>query len=66
MMVRLSAMKGFTKDYWGLRGSIAAIIKSSTPLRVTNLNTYMLPKSEIMKTIRTKLAYENGVLFRPE
>jgi hypothetical protein len=63
---RLSVMKGFTKEYWGLRGSLAALFKMCTPVKVTNLETYMRSKSEILGTIRTKLAYENGGVFRPE
>jgi hypothetical protein len=59
-------MKGFTKDYWAIRGSIAAILKTIKPIEVDDLKTFMLPKSEIMKTIRTKLPFENGGLFRTE
>jgi len=59
-------MKGFTKDYWGLRGSIAALIKLVQPIEVTNLNTFMASKTDIKKTIRTKLPFENGGLFRTE
>jgi len=66
LMSRLSLMKGFTKDYWSIRGSIAAILKTIKPGKVDDLRTFMLPKSEIMKTIRTKLPYENGGLFRTE
>jgi hypothetical protein len=66
LLKRLSVMAGFTKDYWGLRGTIAAIWREATPCRVTNLETYLRPKQEILKVIKTKLAYENGGLFRPE
>jgi hypothetical protein len=66
LMERLSVMKGFTKDWWSLRGSIAAILKMIPPTEVSDLKTFMLPKAEIMKTIRTKLPFENGGLFRTE
>jgi hypothetical protein len=66
LMQRLSGMKGFTKDYWGLRGTLAALLKMIDPVEVSNLKTYFLPKTEVMKHIRTKLPYENGGLFRPE
>jgi len=66
LLQRLSLMKGFTKDYWGLRGSIAAILKFIKPLPVDELKTFLLPIQEIKKNIRTKLPYENGGLFRTE
>jgi hypothetical protein len=66
LLSRLSGMKGFTKEYWGLRGTLAAIFKTIVPIQVTDLETYFLPKSEVMKHIRTKLPYENGGLFRSE
>jgi hypothetical protein len=66
LMQRLSGMKGFSKDYWGLRGTLAALLKMIDPVEVDNLKTYFLPKTEVMKHIRTKLPYENGGLFRPE
>jgi hypothetical protein len=66
LMQRLSAMKGFTKDYWGLRGSLAAILKMIRPIPVSSLKSYMVSKQEILKSIRTKLPYENGGLFRTE
>jgi hypothetical protein len=66
LMKRLSVMKGFTKDYWGLRGTLAALFKSIDPVEVTDLKTYFMPKNEVLKHIRTKLAYENGGLFRTE
>lgn len=64
LLMRLSLMKGFTKDWWSLRGSIAAILKMIPPTEVTDLKTYMMSKPDILKTIRTKLPYENGGLFR--
>jgi hypothetical protein len=66
LLLRLSQMKGFTKDYWSLRGTLAAIFKSIDPVPVTDLKSYMLPKNEVMKHIKTKLPYENGGLFRTE
>lgn len=66
LMSRLSGMKGFNKDYWGLRGTLAAILKSVDPIEVSDIKTYFLPKSEVMKHIKTKLPYENGGLFRSE
>jgi hypothetical protein len=63
---RLSVMKGFSQEYWGLRGSIVTLFKSLPPAKVTNLETYMLSKSELMKNIKTKLHYENGGCYRSE
>jgi hypothetical protein len=63
---RLSGMKGFTKEYWGMRGALAAIFKSIPPSKVSNLNTYFMSKPEIMKNIKTRLLYKNGGVFRPE
>jgi hypothetical protein len=65
---KLSGMKGFTKEYWGLRGSISAIFKSlpRAAARV-DLNSYMKSKEEILKNvIRRKLPHENGGVFRPD
>lgn len=66
LLKRLSVMAGFTKDWWGLRGTIAAIWREARPVEVTNLETYLKPKQEVLKVIKTKLAYENGGLFRSE
>jgi hypothetical protein len=63
---RLSEMKGFTKEHWGLRASIVSLFKSVKPAKVTELATYFRSKNEIMKNIKTKLQYENGGCFRPE
>jgi hypothetical protein len=65
LLMRLSVMKGFTKDYWGIRGSLAALFRMVKPVKVTDLRSYFMPKSEVMKHIRTKLPFENGGLFRP-
>lgn len=59
-------MKGFTQAYWGLRGSIASLFKSVNTSTVTDLHTFIKPKSELMKVIKNKFAYQNGGLFRPE
>jgi len=66
LMMRLSQMKGFTKEHWGLRGTLAALFRMVDPVEVTNLKTYLLPRNEVMKHIKTKLPCENGGLFRPE
>jgi len=66
LLARLSGMKGFTKDYWSLRGTIAAIYRMIEPIEVDHLQSYFLPKSEVMKHIKTKLPYNNGGLFRSE
>jgi hypothetical protein len=63
---RLSAMKGFTQAYWGLRGSVVALFKSLRPSVVTNLETYVLSKNELLKNVKTKLQCENGGCFRSE
>jgi hypothetical protein len=63
---RLSVMKGFSQAYWGLRGSIVTLFKSLPPAKVTNLETYVLSKSELLKNIKTRLHYENGGCYRPE
>jgi len=66
LIKRLSAMKGFTKDYWGLKNTIISIFKSIAPKPVTDLQTYMKSKPEIMKDIKTKFVHNNGGLFRAE
>jgi hypothetical protein len=66
LMRRLSVMKGFTKEYWGMRGTLAALFKMIDPIEVDYLTSYFMPKSEVMKCVRTKLAFENGGLFRTE
>jgi hypothetical protein len=66
LLQRLSLMKGFTKDYWGIRGSLAALFRQIPPVKVSEIQTFMLPKSDIMKAIRTKLSFENGGLFRSQ
>jgi hypothetical protein len=63
---RLSSMKGFTQEWWGLRGSIVTLFKSLPSNKVTNLDTYVLSKSELQKIVKTKLQSENGGCFRPE
>jgi len=63
---RLSSMKGFTKEYWGLRGTVVSLFKGLRHIPVTNLETYLKSKSEIMKGIKTRLQYENGGCYRPE
>jgi len=63
---RLSNMKGFTKDYWGLRGAIMSLFKSIKPIKVTDLQTYMKSKNEISKSIKTKMPFRNGGVFRVE
>jgi hypothetical protein len=63
---RLSRMKGFTQEYWGLRGTLATLFKSLPASRVTNLNTYVLSKNELLKQVKTRLQYENGGCYRPE
>jgi hypothetical protein len=63
---RLSEMKGFTKEHWGLRATIVSIFKQVTPVTVTHLETYFKSKNEIMKNIKTRLQYENGGCYRPE
>jgi hypothetical protein len=66
LLERLSVMKGFTKDYWGLRGALAAIFKSVKPAKVTELTSFFQSENEIAKHIKTKLHYKNGGIFRPE
>jgi len=66
LTARLSVMKGFTKEYWSIRGSIAALFKEIKPVQVTHLETYVRSKTEILKCIKTKLPYNNGGIFRPE
>jgi len=59
-------MKGFTKEFWGLRATVVAILKGVPPNRVTHLETFMRSKEEIMKRIKTSFRYQNGGLLRPE
>jgi len=63
---RLSSMKGFTQAFWGLRGTIVALFKGLPAARVTNIETYMKSKNELLKIVKTRLQYENGGCFRPE
>jgi len=63
---RLSEMKGFTTQWWGLRSTITALFKSLEPVEVSDLETYVRSKEELLKTIKTRLACENGGCFRPE
>lgn len=63
---KLSDMRSFTQAYWGLRGTIASLFKSVPTSSVTDLHTYIKPKPELMKVIKSKFAYQNGGLFRPE
>jgi hypothetical protein len=62
----LSEMKGFTKEHWGLRGTIIALFKGLTPNQVSDISTYLLPAGELKKLVKTKLRYRNGGLLRPE
>jgi hypothetical protein len=64
LLQRLSTAKGFTREYWALRGSVAALLKMIPGTTVTHLKSFFLPKNEVMKHIKTKLVYENGGLFR--
>jgi len=66
LTAKLSEMKGFTRDHWSLRATIAGLFRSIPGARVTELHTYMAPKSEIIKGIKTKFVYQNGGIFRPE
>jgi hypothetical protein len=62
----LSEMKGFTKEHWGLRGTIIALFKGLEPNQVSDISTYLLPAGELKKLVKTKLRYRNGGLLRPE
>jgi len=59
-------MKGFTTTYWGLRSTITALFKSLPVIEVTDLSTYVRSKEELLKTVKTRLACENGGCYRPE
>jgi hypothetical protein len=63
---RLSEMKGFTTQWWGLRSTITAMFKSLKPIPVSDLETYVRSKEELLKTIKTRLACENGGCYRAE
>jgi len=63
---RLSSMKGFTSAWWGLRGTIVAIFKGLPASKVTHLESYVKSKNELLKTVKTRLQYENGGCYRPE
>jgi hypothetical protein len=63
---RLSEMKGFTTQWWGLRSTITALFKSLKPIKVSDLETYVRSKEELLKTVKTRLACENGGCYRPE
>jgi hypothetical protein len=66
LLARLSGMRGFTQEHWGLRASIITLFKGLPSKKVDHLNTYLQPKSELVKNIKTRLQYENGGLYRPE
>jgi hypothetical protein len=63
---RLSEMRGFTSSYWGLRSTITSLFKSVPVNKVTDLHTYVRSKEELLKTVKTRLACENGGCYRPE
>lgn len=63
---KLSSMKGFTKEFWGLRGAIVTLFKSVNPARVTRLDTFVKSREELLKVVKTRLQSENGGCFRPE
>jgi hypothetical protein len=63
---RLSSMKGFTQAYWGLRARLVTLFKSLKEIPVSELGTYVKSKEELLKTIKTKLHFENGGCYRPE
>jgi hypothetical protein len=63
---RLSDMKGFTNTYWGLRSTITSLFKTLPKIPVDNLETFVRSKEELLKTIKTRLACENGGCYRPE
>jgi hypothetical protein len=63
---RLSEMKGFTTQFWGLRSTITALFKSLRPVPVSDVETYVRSKEELLKTIKTRLACENGGCYRAE
>jgi len=62
----LSSMKGFTKEYWGLRASLVSLFKSVPPCEVTDLTSYVRSKESILRTIKTKLQSQNGGCYRAE
>jgi len=66
LIARLSEMKGFTKEYWGLRSTINALFKSLQPIKVTYLETFMKSRPEILKNIKTNLKFKNGGVYRSE
>jgi hypothetical protein len=63
---RLSEMKGFTQAYWGLRSTVTTLFKSLKPIEVSDLHTFVKSKEELLKSIKTRLHFENGGCFRPE
>jgi hypothetical protein len=63
---RLSEMKGFTTQWWGLRSTITALFKSLKPVEVSNIESYVRSKEELQKTIKTRLQSENGGCYRAE
>jgi len=64
---KLAEMSGFTKDYWGLRGSISSIFSALTPNKWNEEATYLLPKEILeQKVVRRKLPFDNGGVYTPE
>jgi hypothetical protein len=66
---KLSGMKGFTKEWWGLRGSVATMLKALPirKIRSDSLVTYMRSKEDILRNvIKQKMPFQNGGIFRKE
>jgi hypothetical protein len=65
---RLSAMTGFTKEWWSCRNSIGILFRSldlKKP-RQTDLITFWRSKEELRKNVHTSYTWRNRGVFRPE
>jgi hypothetical protein len=64
----LSEMKGFTKELWGIRGSLSNLFNQLPLPKVADIDlpSYMFSGGEILgKMVKTRLPFENGGVFRP-
>jgi hypothetical protein len=65
----LSEMGGFVREYWALRGAIAALFKDLPKPKVVreDLPSYLLTGGELIgKIVRKSLPHSNGGVFRKE
>jgi len=65
----LAEMRGFTNQYWGLRGAISRLFHDLPKPKISkeHSHTFMLSGGELIgKIVRKTLPYSNGGIFRKE